>query len=489
MQQTDYETYVLSTLKSEASRLEQQYPQGNYPCDFKDIESFWHPDLTKEQYIGMIGAYAMMIARANDQNILPSETELANGKKSFDLFVKNNLTYRQILSPLYNARRNVNYPCKLNNEECEQLDAILRKATPQTEVLDTKKWIVRFPRNRKQKGYSTSSAPKDRLVANINFDDNLINRLDDYCSQRKCWYKTLATQEASFRLDTLVIYSVDQFSESDKKELIGIVSPYVRRDIPHRTNTLDGTLIAEGVSSAPELTPDQCKEFIDNYRCSEKEKEDLRKECTHDGELKISLGQYTILQNLSDLMDKFYPEQHMPRKKQTQPNAVVDSFDMYLDKQTDNFVFISKKGSRFLDVFEKLTDVGLNVSDRGVVDGGKRMFVAPNTPENAKIIQELSAQKKKTSRLNLILNALQTNDFVSAKNAKGQEVIAFIPKKGVSRAEALGAVNKLRQLGMDIIAGATDNQNKPVYTTNPNANNQAQKEWMKVLKQYAGRKN
>ncbi|MBR5130669.1 MAG: hypothetical protein IKV03_05545 [Alphaproteobacteria bacterium] len=419
MKQVDFEKHLLFTLQSEAKRLEKQYPQGNYICSFEDIEHLWCSDFTKEQYKSMIGAYAMMIVRANDNRVLPSETEIAKGKRSLDLFQGGNLTYRQILSILYNARRNLNYPSKLTEKECNNLDNILKKPTPQIDVRDTGKWIIRSPSNRRQKGYSTSSDPQDRLVANINFDENVIKKIDNYCSKRRCWYKTLETVEACHRVDTLVIYSLDQLSDADKKEFVGIVSPYVRHDIPHRTNTLDGTLIAEGISTAPELNSAQCKQFIDNYRCSSSEKESLIKACTDKGKLKISLGQYTILQELSSLMYKFYQEQQNSQDKQLE--------------------------------CEK-------------------------------------AETQKISCIGVILNALQMNDVFLSKDSKGRDLFVFVPKESVSRSDALGAVHKMKEAGMNIIAGAQDKDNKPLYTTDPNINSQKQNEWMKLLQQHISRK-
>ena len=497
MEQVNFEKHLLYTLQKEAKRLEKQYPQGNYMCTFEDIESLWHSDFTREQYKCMVGAYAMMVTRANDNRILPSETDVAKGQGSFSLFQTGNIQYSQILPIIYNARRNLHYPPRLTKEECKDLDNILKKPTPQTDVRDTGKWIVRSPSNRRQKGYSTSENPQDRLVANMYFDENIIKKLDDYCSQRRCWYKTSDTSDAYHRIDTLVIYSLDQFSDADKKEFIRLVSPYVRRDIPHRTNTLDGTLIAEGIATAPELNPTQCKTFIDNYRCSSAEKTSLIQSCTDEGKLKISLGQYTILQELSTLMEKFYPEQQNSQKKQIQQDAVLNSFDVYQDKQSNDFIFAAKNG-RFLEAFEKLTDLGLDVKG-GAGDGkGKRIFKASNTPENRRIILSLLERKKqseheksspkKTSRIGAILNTLQTNDVFLSKDSKGQDLIVFVPKEGVSRVDALGAVRKMQEAGMNIIAGARDKDNKPLYTTDPNTNSQKQNEWMTLLKQQESRK-
>ena len=175
----------------------------------------------------------------------------------------------------------------------------------------------------------------------------------------------------------------------------------------------------------------------------------------------------------------------------------LNSFDMYPDKQSNDFIFAAKNG-RFLEAFEKLTDLGLDVKG-GAGDGkGKRIFKASNTPENRRIILSLLERKKqseheksspkKTSRIGAILNTLQTNDVFLSKDSKGRDLFVFVPKEGVSRADALGAVHKMKEAGMNITTGAQDKDKKPLYTTAPNVNDANQNEWIMLLKQHMGRK-
>ena len=160
---------------------------------------------------------------------------------------------------------------------------------------------------------------------------------------------------------------------------------------------------------------------------------------------------------------------------------------------------MAKSGGK-LEVFEKkLTDLGLDIKG-GYDDGtGRRSFKAKNTPNNRRITisllnrkkqleTEKGLEKQKPSHMGIILNALKTNDLFLSKDSKGQNLIVFVPKEGVSRADALGAVHKLKEAGMNIITGAQDKDNKPLYTTNPNANDPKQKEWIMLLKQHMGRK-
>ena len=179
-------------------------------------------------------------------------------------------------------------------------------------------------------------------------------------------------------------------------------------------------------------------------------------------------------------------------EKQAQQDALLNLFDIAYDKQSNDFIFTAKNG-KFLEAFETLKDIGLDVKG-GDADGkGGRVFKAADTSENREIFLSLLDRKKqlekqKTSRMGAILNALKMNDLFLSKDSKGQDLIVFVPKEGVSRADALGAIHKLKEAGMNISAGAQDKDKKTLYTTSLNTNDTKQNEWIALLKQQVGRK-
>lgn len=496
MKQDDFEKYALSAIRNSAKRLEKQYPQGNYLFDFKDIERLWHPDLTKKQYLGLIAGYTQMFFNYNTNKY--SSLSMAAEAASIKLSLFTEPTFNDFREKMYSARRDIHYPHKCKDKD-DIFKDFLNTSTKDMEIVDKGDWRFRKPKNRTQKGWTTSDI-QERLVANMHLDMDVMKRLDQFCCEHKCYYKTPESSKINHRLDTVIIYSHDKISEENKQEFIDIVSPYIRKEIPYRTNTIDGILIAEGVSVAKELNDRESLELIDSLSCSEKEKQVLTDNATSGNkhEAKLSLGQYTILQELSNLIEKFYPEQQDSQKKQTQQDAVLNSFDVYQDKQSNDFIFVAKSGGK-LEVFEKkLTDLGLDIKG-GYDDGtGRRSFKAKNTPNNRRITISLLNRKKqseheksspkKTSRIGAILNTLQTNDVFLSKDSKGRDLFVFVPKEGISRADALGAVHKMKEAGMNITAGALDKDKKPLYTTDPNVNDTNQNEWIMLLKQHMGRK-
>lgn len=147
---------------------------------------------------------------------------------------------RHVFDALYDSLRGAKYPPSPRNDLA--IEAFTGSSTPEISVLKQNQWHYRVPKNRTANGWSLSDKSVDRISLNVYAKGDLIQKLDDFMTRNKAYYKTPDQFSVwSDRHDPITIYFHEPLTAKLENELKQIVAPHVRG------NDLIGRRIADGM--------------------------------------------------------------------------------------------------------------------------------------------------------------------------------------------------------------------------------------------------
>lgn len=194
------------------------------------------------------------------------------------------------------------------------------------------------------KYYEDSKKGKDvhRFILNVDPSSQLFEKLDDFAIKYHCQYKCAESKSSAYeRPDTIVIYTADGRLDEQKKELAGIIKPYIRKN---GNELLDGEKISDGFHIASERSREDIKKLIEKSnkiypRLGEYLDSILLNNPKRNHPL--SLGEFTVLED-------FYKSIEIlknPERTRKDNQQSLDVSDIYKEGVKNNFSVLPSQES------------------------------------------------------------------------------------------------------------------------------------------------
>ena len=199
-----------------------------------------------------------------------------------------------VLRNSYLYRRYTNFP-DYTDEQKKRMSKMLT-STPTVESDEQGGFYFRTLKGWEKPGHSFA-----RFQINADMNPKMIDDLDKFIQRHNSVYKTTSTGDWSDRTDPVNIYMYEPVTDAIKKEIVQIMTPYIRRSLPSYINAIDGELLADGIGYAREATPEECKPLIDKFPPH------LR-DGVENYLSNLSLGSLKITEEFLDMYKKYAPK-------------------------------------------------------------------------------------------------------------------------------------------------------------------------------------
>lgn len=197
--------------------------------------------------------------------VCPYEEEWTKGLYISNLFKNEPIKIKEspatvatILSQLYHYRRYTNFP----DYTAEEINRMNQALTDTTDVHKHEEGGFYF---RMLQGWKKTRHSFARFQINADMNPEMIKDLDNFIKRHNSVYKTTPPEDWSGRTDSVNIYMYEPVTDDIKKEIVQIMSPYIRRSKPSCINSIDGEILADGIGFAREAHREECTPLVDRY--------------------------------------------------------------------------------------------------------------------------------------------------------------------------------------------------------------------------------
>ena len=499
-----------SDKNSIAEILEKLYRPGmKYEDYLKKVYLYFSVENFKNQYkVSNDEKYLVycqdLLLRANDADFPPDDTlvQKYKGNSKYPVFPSSDAEIAQarrlfqapryplIAKVIYDYRRRAPYP-NSDKDDLFGLENVIKDES----IMDNNKkisgWVYRLPKN------FSKENDVERIYLNVRGCENVAKILDDFCNKTGCYYKMPYPVEMfDKRVDTCIIYSPKHFSDREKQDIVQKMSPYVRKDLPARTNDLDGKKLADGIFVAPNYSNDKLEQHV--IALNSPFEVEMRGNAENRGtsRLKLSTGQVTIFEDFTSVVKKIFPQE--AERKQKDLKKIIENFDISLTES--KYVLTPKNGVVSQEDLISLKNLGcinpaiqknqngeaLGISLSAVVDN-HRGLVSSILKHKSKQFQKVEKPKvvmPKEELQTLVNDVLNTNDVYQNPETG---LVGFVPKKGVSKMQAYETLSKLKVFGFLLSLSAEQKDGSRLFVADPKAMDSKNSEIIDVLKKQLGK--
>ena len=259
-------------------------------------------NLMVRQKISRDQAKKWLERRAKGLVVCPYEQEWTKGLYISNLFMnepvkitKHPADVHDILNHLYHYRRYTNFPEYTDNEK-----KMMRRAMGDTkDIHEHEEGGFYF---RILKGWRKTHHSFARFQINADMNPKIIQVLDGFLKRHNSTYKMPSPDEWSGRTDTVNIYMYEPVTEDIKKEIVQILSPYIRRSKPSHINSIDGEILADGIGFAREVHHEECKPLVSRYPVH------LKRDVQNYLNSGVSLGTLRVTKEFLDMYQRYAPK-------------------------------------------------------------------------------------------------------------------------------------------------------------------------------------
>lgn len=499
-----------SDRNSIAEILEKIYRPGmKYEDYLKKVYLYFSVENFKNQYKLLndetyLANWQYLLLQANDADFPPDDTlvQKYKGNRKYHFFPSSDAEIAQarrlfqaprypiIAKVIYDYRRRAPYP----NSDKDDLSG-LKNVINDESIMDNNKeiprWVYRLPKN------FSKGNDVERIYLNVRGCENVAKILDDFCNKTGCYYKMpFPVEMFDKRVDTCIIYSPKHFSDSEKQEIVQKMSPYVRKDLPTRTNDMDGNKLADGIFVAPNYSNDKLEQHIIALNSPFEVEMRGAEENSGTFRLKLSTGQVTIFEDFTSVVKKIFPQE--AERKQKDLKKLIENFDISLTEF--EYVLTPKNGVVSQEDLISLKNLGcinpiIQKNQNGESSGislsvfvnNHRGLVSSILKHKSKKFQQVEKSKEVIQKdLQQILDGVvETNDvYQNPENG----MVGFVPKKGVSKMDAYETLSKLKVFGLVLSLSRQQQNGDRIFVADPKAKDSKNAAIIDILKKAVNQK-
>lgn len=185
--------------------------------------------------------------------------EVASAIKNMKL---DDVDFNEILDQMYTLKRYAPYQSNLHYKEIGNNQHVVNGTVS---VCGEKgSWIYRAPKEY-IKNQVNQLPTVWRFAVNADINPASIAAMDSFCEDYGLIYKM--PDRSVRRTDTMVVYvHTKNLNDQMIQDLVQRMSPFVRTDLPERTNDLDGYNVAKGIIVAPEISKQNISTYLEEIR-------------------------------------------------------------------------------------------------------------------------------------------------------------------------------------------------------------------------------
>ncbi|MEA2065006.1 MAG: hypothetical protein U9O66_01775 [Patescibacteria group bacterium] len=197
---------------------------------------------------------------------------------------------------------------KQDKNHDNKIEEITKNSTDKINSHSENGWHYRAPYYEKDGAkYHKTNKASFRVSLNVNADEELINRLDEYItsiSQKpgSIYYKT--PQHSSDwleRHDPITIYFEEDVPDEIKKGIVDVTKPFIRNE----SDVLPGEKLSGGVAYESSPSEEKLNELVQRgYDINQETGNAIRGYITKDGKLKASAGQVSAIEKFLKEFEK-----------------------------------------------------------------------------------------------------------------------------------------------------------------------------------------
>ena len=500
-----------SDKNSIAEILEKLYRPGmKYEDYLKKVYLYFSVENFKNQYKVFndetyLANWQYLLLQANDADFPPDDTlvQKYKGNSKYHFFPSSDAEIAQarrlfqaprypiIAKVIYNYRRRAPYP----NSDKDDLSG-LKNVINDESIMDNNKeipgWVYRLPKN------FSKGNDVERIYLNVRGCENVAKILDDFCNKTGCYYKMpFPVEMFDKRVDTCIIYSPKHFSDSEKQDIVQKMSPYVRKDLPTRTNDLDGKKLADGIFVAPNYSNDKLEQHVIALNSPFEVEMRGAEENRGTSRLKLSTGQVTVFEDFTSVVKKIFPQE--AERKQKDLKKIIENFDISLTES--KYVLTPKNGVVSQEDLISLKNLGcvnpiIQKNQNGESSGISLSDIVDNHRGLvSSILKRKSKQFQKDEKPNVVVpkDELQTSvdDVLNANDIYQNPetgLVGFVPKKGVSKMDAYETLSKLKVFGFLLSLSAPQKDGSRLFVADPKAKDSKNAAIIDILKKAVNQK-
>ncbi len=366
---------------------------------------------------------------------------------------------------VYDFRRVASYPVSTESS-LDELNNYINDQSVMYNNTKTNGWLYRLP-----KGYQKEEIV-ERIYINARGAAEVAKFLDDFCCKNNCYYKMPRDKDFSKRVDTYIIYSSKPFSDKDKENIIRMVSPYVRKDLPKRTNDLDGEKLADGIFIAPNYSGEHIERHIASLDSPlEVSLRGTEESAAAVKPLQLSTGTVKVFEFLTEAVKKHFPKE--TAEIQRLRDKAFERFDVLLENC--EYVLTAKNGvlgQKDLDLLQKMGCVSPKIAKGR--QGEIKSITLSNSGSNRGFCNMLIKQKTyprpvKDQNIDFqqaLSDVVATNDVYQNPETG---LVGFVPKKGVSKMQAYETLSKLKVFGLLLALSVEQKDGSRLFVADPKA--------------------